>query len=109
MRRAIAVGRPVTRPPRTEPGVRRVGSQRVIVAETFPTASLRTARDPFGVKQLASGRTRNPSVTIGSQFQYGYSHLTYRMAALSYDHEAERQQRFINCDRRHADDGCNER
>ena len=41
----------------------------------FPTAPLRTARDSFDVKQLASGQ-------IDGQLQYGYSHLAYRVAVV---------------------------
>jgi len=41
----------------------------------FPTAPLRTARDSFDVKQLASGQT-------DGQLQYGYSHLAYRVATV---------------------------
>jgi len=41
----------------------------------FPTAPLRTARDSFDVKQLASGQA-------DGQLQYGYSHLAYRVAVV---------------------------
>jgi hypothetical protein len=46
---------PVSTPCHLEPDVRRIGGQRVAFTGTFPTALLRTARDRFRVKQLASG------------------------------------------------------
>ena len=41
----------------------------------FPTAPLKTARDSFDVKQLASGH-------IDGQLQFGSAHLAYRMAVV---------------------------
>ena len=40
----------------------------------FPTAPLRTARDRFRVKQLASGQS------LDGQLQFGDSHHAYRVA-----------------------------
>jgi len=56
----------------------RVGGQRVIFIDTFPTAPLRTARERFRLNPLASNLFRDGlSISNDVQYSFGVPHLAY--------------------------------